>query len=104
MSVLLEFSMFPLDKGESLSGQVSQLIELIRESGVDYRLTAMGTIIETDRLETALSLVNRCSDLLQRQGSQRIYSSLKLDIRHGTVGRLKSKISSVENRIGSVER
>jgi uncharacterized protein (TIGR00106 family) len=104
MSVLLEFSMFPLDKGESLSGEVSQLIELIRESGVDYRLTAMGTIIETEHLETALSLVSRCSELLQHQGSRRIYSSLKLDIRDGPVGRLQGKITSVEQHIGSVEQ
>lgn len=104
MSVLLEFSMFPLDKGESLSADVSQLIEAIRESGVDYRLTAMGTIIETDTLDAALSLVARCSDLLQQQGSQRIYSSLKLDIREGASGRLQKKIKSIEQHIGKVEK
>jgi uncharacterized protein (TIGR00106 family) len=102
MSVLLEFSMFPLDRGERLSGEVSRLIELIRESGVDYRLTAMGTIIETDQLDTALDLLARCSQLLQQQGSQRIYSSIKLDIREGSTGRLRSKIESVEKLIGKV--
>jgi uncharacterized protein (TIGR00106 family) len=102
MSVLLEFSMFPLDKGKSLSSEVSRLIELIRESGVDYRLTAMGTIIETDRLDTALALVTRCSQLLQQQGCQRIYSSIKLDIREGSHGRLRGKIESVEQHIGKV--
>lgn len=102
MSVLLEFSMFPLDKGASLSGEVSQLIELIRESGFSYRLTAMGTIVETDHLEEALGLVTRCAGLLQEQGSQRVYSSLKLDIREGASGRLQGKIESVEQHIGSV--
>jgi uncharacterized protein (TIGR00106 family) len=102
MSILLEFSMFPLDRGESLSAEVSQLIELIRESGVDYRLTAMGTLIETERLDEALGLVARCGELLQQQGSRRIYSSLKLDIREGPAGRLQGKIESVEQHIGSV--
>lgn len=53
MSVLLEFSMFPTDKGESVSAYVSQVIKMIDQSGVSYRLTAMGTIIETDTLHDA---------------------------------------------------
>ena len=104
MSVLLEFSMFPLDRGESLSAEVSRLIEVIRESGVNYRLTAMGTIIETESLDTALALVARCSELLKQRGSQRIYSSLKLDIREGPSGRLQDKIKSIEQHIGDVAK
>ena len=102
MSVLLELSMFPLDKGASLSGHVSRLIELIRDSEVDYRLTAMGTIIETAQLETALALVERCNKLLQQQGCKRIYASIKLDVREGSLGRLQGKIDAVEREIGEV--
>jgi uncharacterized protein (TIGR00106 family) len=103
MSVLLEFSMFPLDQGDSLSGHVSQLIELIRDSGTDYRLTAMGTLIETEQLDTALALVARCNERLQQQGCERIYATIKLDIRQGPSGRLQQKIQSIEQRIGSVD-
>lgn len=104
MSVLLELSMFPLDQGESLSGHVSRLIELIRESGVDYRLTAMGTLIETEQLDTALALVERCNKLLQEQGCKRIYATVKLDIRSGSMGRLQGKIHAIEQQIGTVAR
>ncbi len=104
MSVLLEFSMFPLDRGDSLSGVVSRLVELIRASGVDYRLTAMGTLLETERLDTALALVSRCNALLEAEGCKRIYAALKLDIRDGPVGRLAGKVASVESVIGPVER
>ncbi len=103
MSVLLEFSMFPLDQGDSLSGHVSQLIELIRDSGTDYRLTAMGTLIETEKLDTALALVARCNECLQQQGCKRIYAAIKLDIRQGPSGRLQQKIQSIEQQIGSVD-
>lgn len=103
MSVLLEFSMFPLDRGESLSAHVSRIIEHIRDSGVAYRLTAMGTIIETAQLNEALTLVARCNELLQQQGSKRIYATVKLDIREGPIGRLQEKITSVERQIGQVE-
>jgi uncharacterized protein (TIGR00106 family) len=102
MSVLLELSMFPLDQGVSLSAHVSRLIALIRDSGADHRLTAMGTIIETEKLETALALVERCNTLLQEQGCKRIYASIKLDIREGSTGRLQGKIQAVEEKIGEV--
>ena len=102
MSVLLEFSLFPLDQGESVGKPVSQAIELIRDSGVDYQLTAMGTLIETENLEQALALVQGCSDLLQKNGCQRLYATLKLDIREGGSGRLQDKLRSIEQRIGEV--
>ncbi len=103
MSVLLEFSMFPLDQGESLSKHVSQLIKLIKDSGAEYRLTAMGTLIETEQLDSALALVARCNELLQQRGCSRIYSTIKLDIREGPMGRLQGKIQSIEGHIGSVD-
>ncbi len=104
MSVLLEFSMFPTDKGESVSAYVSQVIKMIRESGVAYQLTPMGTIIETDDLETALGVVSRAQQVLDEAGCGRIYSSLKLDIRKGRDRRLAGKIASIEEKIGEVSK
>ena len=102
MSVLLEFSIFPLDQGESVSAHVSQVVRLIRDSGVDYQLTAMGTLIETDDIDRAMDLVKRASELLEQRGCKRVYATLKLDIRSGPQGRLQSKTRSIEARIGEV--
>ncbi len=102
MSVLLEFSMFPTDKGESVSAYVSQVIKMIDASGVSYKLTPMGTIIETGELPEALEIVERAYVVLEKQGCNRVYSSLKLDIRKGKEQRLIQKIESVKNRIGEV--
>lgn len=99
MSVLIEFAIFPLDKGESVSAYVSQVVELIRRSGFDYRLTAMGTLIETEEIGQALELVKRSSELLQGQGCKRVYSTVKLDIREGKQGRMQGKVDSIEARI-----
>ena len=41
MSVLLEFAMFPTDKGDSVSKYVSKVIDMIKNSGLDYKLTAI---------------------------------------------------------------
>ncbi|MET0106498.1 MAG: MTH1187 family thiamine-binding protein [Sedimenticola sp.] len=102
MSVLLEFSMFPTDKGESVSAYVSQVIRMIRDSGASYQLTPMGTIIESDTLEEAMAIVQRAYTILDEAGCNRVYSSLKLDIRKGKVDRLKGKLESVRDKIGEV--
>ncbi len=102
MSVLLEFSMFPTDKGESVSEYVSQVIKMVRDSGMSYQLTPMGTIIETENLVQALGLVQVAYDVLEQAGSKRVYSSLKLDIRKGKSDRLQGKLKSVQDKIGKV--
>lgn len=48
MSVLLEFSMTPIDQGESVSTFVARSLELIEKSRVEYRLGPMGTCLEGD--------------------------------------------------------
>jgi uncharacterized protein (TIGR00106 family) len=103
MSVLLEFAMFPTDKGESVSDEVSKVIAMIRDSGVSYKLSAMGTIIETDTLAEALNIVQKSNDILEKQ-SNRIYSSIKLDIRKNTKNRLETKIQSIQNKIGNIDK
>lgn len=102
MSVLLEFSMFPTDKGESVSEYVSQVIKVIRDSGMSYQLTPMGTIIETDDLLQALGVVQVAYNTLEQAGCNRVYSSLKLDIRQGKDGRLQGKLNSIQEKIGEV--
>lgn len=104
MSVLLEFSIFPTDRGESVSAEVSEVIRMIRESGCDYRLTAMGTLVETDDISSALQLVEKAYRTLETQGCQRVYASLKMDIRTGKNNRLSKKIASIEARIGEVDK
>ena len=102
MSVLLEFSMFPTDKGESVSDQVSRVIAEIRGSDLPYQLTPMGTIVETERIEQALDLVARCYRVLDDAGCQRVYSSLKLDIRKGRSNGMQAKLDSIRRKIGEV--
>jgi len=103
MSVLMEFSMFPTDKGESVSPYVAEVIRMIREAGVSYRLTPMGTVIETEKLAEALAIVEQAEQVLRRQDCRRIYSSIKLDIRVGKANRMEAKIRSVAEKIGEVQ-
>ena len=96
--VLLEFSMSPLDKGESLSPYVARSLDLIDKSGLPYQLTPMGTIVEGE-WDQAMALVTACFRTMS-QDCDRISTSIKIDYRAGKSGRLKSKIQAVESRLG----
>ena len=97
-SFLLEFSMFPTSgecrEGSSVSKEVAKIIDVIDKSGVPYQLTPMGTIIEASSMKEALSIIELAYE--QLEGCERVYSSLKFDIRKNTTNRLKTKIESVE--------
>lgn len=103
MSVLLEFAMFPTDKGESVSIYVSRIIKMINDSGAMYQLTPMGTIVEFETMQDALNIIHKAYDQLEPD-CDRVYASLKFDIRKGKINRLKGKIKSIEDKIGIVKK
>jgi len=62
----------------------------------------MGTLIETSTIAEALEIVQQAYETLESAGCNRVYSSLKFDIRKGKEQRLKQKIQSIEKKIGKV--
>lgn len=102
MSVLVEFAMFPTDKqGESASPYVSKVIEMIRNSGVPYKLSAMGTTFETDTIEAANKIIADSYKVLEPH-TERVYTTIKMDIRKAAKDRLHGKVASIEKIIGAV--
>ena len=93
--VLAEFSMFPTDKGESVSRYVSQLLDVIDKSGITYQLTPMGTILEGS-WDEVMGVISSCFKVLESQ-SNRITTSIKVDYRKGDQSRMKSKINKIQN-------
>jgi uncharacterized protein YqgV (UPF0045/DUF77 family) len=75
--VLLEFSMSPFGKGESLSPYVARSLDIIDRSGLPYQLTPMGTILEGEWNEV-----------------------IKIDYRAGRGGRMQTKIEAIEDKLG----
>ena len=103
MSVLVEFSMFPTDKGESVSKYVSRILKMIQQSGVKYKLSPMGTVFETEEMQDALDLINKAYRELEPDCG-RIYTNIKMDIRKGKSDRIHTKIKSIEDKIGIVDK
>jgi uncharacterized protein (TIGR00106 family) len=96
--VLLEFSIAPMGQGESVSQYVARAVEIVERSGVDYRMHAMGTVLEGE-WDEVFGVVRQCFEAL-REDCERISVSIKVDYRKGYTGRLESKVQSVERRLG----
>jgi len=97
MSVIVEFSIFPLDKGASVSTYVAGAVRTIRESGLPHTLGPMGTCIEGE-WNDVIDVVGRCFEQL-RKDSDRVYMTIKADYRKGPSGRLEGKVSSLEKKL-----
>lgn len=100
--VLMDFSLTPLDKGQSVSPYVARSLEIVDRSGLDYRLHAMGTIVEGE-LHQVLDVLKQCMEALAAD-CDRITCSAKFDYRKGHQGRLVSKVTSVEQKLGRTLR
>ena len=95
--VLLEFSMSPLGKGESVGKYVSRSLEIIDKSNVEYRLNPMGTVLEGE-WDEVLGVVKKCYERMSKD-CRRISCVMKVDYRRGHKGRLGGKVASVEKRL-----
>ncbi len=97
--MLAELSVFPLDKGvEGLSRYVAESIRIIEESGLDYEVHALGTLIEgpTDKV---FEVISKCHENMVLH-SDRVVTYVKIDDRKGARGRIKGKVRSVEEKLG----
>jgi uncharacterized protein (TIGR00106 family) len=96
--VLLEFSIAPLEKGPSVGDYVARSLRIIAASGLDYRLHAMGTIIEGE-VDQVLAVFQQCLAAIAAD-CDRVSCTMKLDYRAGASGRLNAKVTSVEEKLG----
>jgi uncharacterized protein YqgV (UPF0045/DUF77 family) len=62
----------------------------------------MGTIVETNTLSEALTVIEDAYKELESD-CERVYVTVNIDIRKGDLGRIQSKIQSVEEKIASSE-
>ena len=99
MSVMLNFSMSPLDKGESVSKYVARSLDIIDSSGLAYSFGPMSTSVETGDWDQAMTVVKDCFEKM-RSDCRRIVCTITVDYREGPVGRLKTKVGSVEGHLG----
>jgi len=97
---VVEISVAPLGTATpGVSSYVAACVEVVAESGLNYQLTPMGTVIEGE-LDEILPVLRKMHEVPFTRGAQRVSTLIKIDDRRdsGSHG-LQGKIDSVMNRI-----
>ena len=96
--LLAEFSIWPMDKGESVGKYVARALEIVDKSGLAYKLGPLGTCLEGEYGEV-MGVIQKCHEELLKD-SNRVTCTIKMDYRKGASGRLEGKVKSVEKAVG----
>jgi uncharacterized protein (TIGR00106 family) len=96
--MIVEFSVVPLGKGESLSELVAKVADIVDRSGLPYKLTAMGTIVEGEWNEV-FELIKECHSFIKRFAG-RVLTTITVDDRDKAKGRIQGKVERIETILG----
>jgi len=96
--MVLELTIIPLASGRSMSGDIAGLVEIFEASGLDYRMTAFGTLIE-GTWDQLMDVAKRCH-LEIRTKSERVLTMMRLDDYGERRGEIEGAVNRVEKKLG----
>ncbi len=96
--MVVNFSIVPIGKENSLSAKVAEVLQIVSESGIDYKLHSMGTILEGE-WDEIMRLIKKCHKKILKD-SDRVLTTITIDDRKGRTGRISGKVKSVERKLG----
>ncbi len=97
MSAMAYVSITPLGESESVSKYVSRAVRVIKDSGLEWQLTPMGTVLEGETLADVLAVIDKAAEELSE--CNRISISIKVDYRRDRKGGLDKKVKSVMEQL-----
>ena len=97
--MLAQFTLIPLGtKSDSLSRSLAKAVKLVAESGLNYKVGSMGTVVEGDWYQV-MTLINHCRKTILRE-FPRVSIHISIDDRNGAVNPMARKIRSLEKKMG----
>src|SRR3990172_8333733 len=96
--MIANFTVVPLGKEASLSRYVAAVLKIVEESGIDYKLHPMGTVIEGD-IDDVFLVIKMCHQEMLKY-ADRVLTNITIDDRKGASGRIIGKVASVERELG----
>jgi uncharacterized protein (TIGR00106 family) len=99
---VMEISVVPVGTATpSLSRYVAGAVKLLEGMrNVRYELTAMGTIVEADRVEDLLEAARKLHESVFDAGAMRVLTAIKIDDRRDRKVSIEGKVKSVRDRLG----
>ena len=96
--MLAEFSIVPVGVGSSIGDQLAEVLRIVDESGLPYKINPMGTVIEGE-WDEVMKLVKKCHKTVMKNG-ERAVTTISIDDRKGKPNRIEAKVKSIERRLG----
>ena len=99
--ITCDYAILPVGTQTSECGKyISAAVNSIKDSGLNYQLTGMGTQIEADNLKELYSALAKAQEEIFKLGVGRVYTVIKIDDRRDAEKRsLNAKIETVEKVI-----
>lgn len=96
--MLLELNILPLGRGRSISGDVADVVKIVDDSGLDYRLTSEGTILE-GTWDQLMDVAKKCHNEMRKK-TDRVVTIMHADDYGDRTGRLNGAVDSVAKKLG----
>lgn len=99
--MLAELEIVPIGtKSPSLSSLLAEVAKLIDQSGLDYRVGPMGTVVEGD-WDRIMVLAKQCHEAILKS-ADRVMTTIRIDDRKDKPGqgRITQKVQSLEAKAG----
>ena len=99
--MLAELEFVPIGtRSASLSGHLVDVAKLIDQSGLDYRIGPMGTVVEGE-WDRILALAKQCHHAILRS-TDRVLTTIRIDGRKDlpAAGRITRKVQSLDEKVG----
>ena len=99
--ITCDFAILPIGtETTNCKDYVAAAVQSIKDSGLNYQLTGMGTQIEADNLEELYSAIAEAQEAIFELGIGRVYTVIKVDDRRDVENRtLDAKISTVNEKL-----
>jgi len=96
--MVVNLTVVPIGKDSSLSAKVAEVLKIISDSGISYKLHSMGTILEGE-WDEIMRLIKKCHKKILKD-SDRVLTTITIDDRKGRTDRIAGKVKSVEEKLG----
>jgi len=98
--ITAEITIIPLGTGStSLSSYVAAAVGALEDLAVKYEISGMGTLVEAEDLDELLEAVKAAHEAVLEAGSERVYTTIRIDDRRDADRGLKDKVESVKRKI-----
>jgi len=96
--MLIEFSIVPVGSGSSIGNRLAEVLKIVDERGLPYKVNPMGTVVEGE-WDDLFKLVKKCHKTVMKD-EERAITTISIDDRKGKPNRIEEKVKSVEKRLG----